>query len=36
MMKRLGIVQKEKVLENKGEILRYIVLERRVRSYRYL
>jgi hypothetical protein len=31
-MRRLGTVQKEKVMENRGEILRYIVLEIRVRG----
>jgi hypothetical protein len=31
-MRRLRTIQKEKVMENKGEILRYIVLEGRVRG----
>jgi hypothetical protein len=32
MMRRLGTVQKERVQENRGEILKYIVLERKVRG----
>jgi hypothetical protein len=32
MMRRLGIVQKEKVMENKGGILKHTILERRVKG----
>jgi hypothetical protein len=32
MMRRLGIVPKEKVLENRGGILKHAVLERRVKG----